>query len=129
MEQAKDITLLDLEELGRKDLPRHGIILTAYSSKHMYRMAQNLVKALKEINIPDLLNPPALHGRRDDEWIMVTCKEFMINMFLEESRLEIDLEWKWRNPVTDEAVLEFEKIAKMKNRNQLYDRFTKKESD
>lgn len=52
MEQAKDIELIDLhEECNRYDLARWGIILTGYSSRHMYRMAKNLHKALIDLEV------------------------------------------------------------------------------
>lgn len=31
-------------------------------------------------------------------------------MFVEEAREEIDLEWKWRNPPSEEEMKEFEKV-------------------
>ena len=108
MEQGKDISLVDLEELGRQDLPRWGIILTGFSSRHIHRMAQNLVKAFEDIEIPELMNPPKLYGRKDDDWILVECKDIMVHMFTEESRDEIDLEHKWRSKFTDEELQDWE---------------------
>lgn len=108
MEQAKDISLLDMEELGRKDLPKWAIILSGYSTRHLYRMGQNLKKALEETDIPDLRNPPKMYGRKDDDWILLECKDIMVHMFTEEARDDIDLEYKWKNPVSDEAVKEYE---------------------
>jgi ribosomal silencing factor RsfS len=108
MEQAKDISLVDLEELGRKDLPRWGIILTGFSSRHLHRMAQNLVRALQEIEIEELMNPPKLYGRKDDDWILVECKDIMVHMFTEESRDDIALEYKWRYKISDEEMNDWE---------------------
>jgi len=97
-----------MEELGRTDLPRWGIILTGYSSRHLYRMGKNLLKAFLEAEIPDLNNPPKLYGRKDDDWILVECKDIMVHMFTEEAREDIDLEYKWRNPVPEEEIQEIE---------------------
>jgi ribosomal silencing factor RsfS len=97
-----------MEELGRKDLPKWAIVLSGYSSRHLYRMAQNLVKALKDVEIPEILNPPKMYGRKDDEWILVECKDIMVHMFTEEAREDIDLEYKWKNPVSDEQAKEYE---------------------
>jgi hypothetical protein len=33
------------------------------------------------------------------------------------------LEWKWRNPINDEEVLEFEKIATKKHKRAIYEPF------
>lgn len=54
---------------------------------------------------------------------MVCFKEIMVHLFVEESREEIDLEWKWRNPVTDEEVLEMEKIAKKNKGKGVFEPF------
>ncbi len=56
LEQSKDIKIVDLKELGRTDLPNYGIIATTYSSRHNYRVANNLVNALKKLNIKNLIN-------------------------------------------------------------------------
>ena len=48
---AKDIVVVDLEELGKTDCPKYGLILSAYSTKHCYRIAKNLVKALEKVEI------------------------------------------------------------------------------
>lgn len=39
-------------------------------------------------------------GRKDDEWILVEFGEFDIHIMTEEERKEMDLEWKWNNPVS-----------------------------
>ena len=51
LEMGKDIVVIDLESLGRTDIPKYGIILSAYSTKHCYRIAKNLVKALEKLEI------------------------------------------------------------------------------
>ncbi len=109
MEQGKDITLVDLEELGRGDLAKWGIIMTGFSSRHLYRVAQNFTKAIKEIDIPDYISEYRIYGRKDDDWIMVESKDIMIHMFTEESGEDVALEFKWKHPVKEEEVEEFEK--------------------
>ena len=38
---------------------------------------------------------PSISGAKDDEWLMISYKEFMIHLFTEESRNEVDIEAKW----------------------------------
>ena len=120
MEHAKDVVLVDLLELGRTDLPQYGIILTAYSSRHMHRIGTSLVKCIKEIEIPDLINPPRIHGRKDDDWIMVSFKNVMIHMFTEESRQDLDLENKWKNPPQSDDEIDYDEMKKENKKPKLY---------
>lgn len=127
MEHAKDVDLFDLHELGRTDLPRWGIILTGYSSRHLFRIASGLVKCIKELEIPEQINPPRLDGRRDDDWIMVSFKNFMIHMFTEESREEVDMEGKWTSGIVTDGEEEEELPFGSKNKKRLYNRLYKGE--
>lgn len=51
-----------------------------------------------------------ISGRKDDEWLMVDFNDIAIHIFVEEAREEIDLEWKWKNPPSEQENKEFEKI-------------------
>jgi len=51
LEQGKDVTLIDLHELGRKDLSQYAIIVSTFSCRHNHSIASSLLKAVKEINI------------------------------------------------------------------------------
>ena len=84
-------------------------------------MATSLVKSVKELEVPEMVNPPAVHGRRDDDWIMVSIKNVMIHMFTEESREDIDIEAKWRaGDETDDEEAELDRIEKDSKRHKLY---------
>ncbi|EGR33263.1 hypothetical protein IMG5_057280 [Ichthyophthirius multifiliis] len=123
LEQAKDITCIDLlEECNRTDLPRYGIILSSYSCRHNYRIASNLLKAIRELDIPHLQQRSfKISGRKDDEWLLLDFGDVAVHMFVEEARDEIDLEWRWRNPPTPEEQEEFEKIQNNKFRKQFFE--------
>jgi len=120
MEQAKDVVLFDLHEYNRTDLPRWGVILTGYSSRHLYRMAQALYKSIKEVNIPGLINPPRIDGGRDDEWIMVSWKGVMVHMFTEEARIDLDLETKWTQDIEEDDSYELTMMEQLKEKRKLY---------
>lgn len=48
----------------------YSIVATGYSNRHLYSSGKSLVKALIETEY-EFSNPPRIHGRKDDEWIMV----------------------------------------------------------
>jgi hypothetical protein len=50
--------------------------------------------------------------------ILACMENIEVNLFLEESRLELNLEHKWRNPVSEEEMYEREReLAKIKKGN------------
>ena len=54
---------------------------------------------------------------------MVSWKDIAVNLFVQEARDEIDLEWKWRNPVSDEEVLKYEKMGTSKRKKGVFEPF------
>jgi len=120
MEHGKDVSLVDLLEYNRIDLPRWGIVVTGYSSRHLHRMATSLAKSIKDLQIPGLINPPRVDGRRDDEWIMVSWKDFMIHMFTEESRSDLDLENKWKSADYEDDMDQKEELEKLHKQRKVY---------
>jgi len=38
-----------------------------------------------------------LYGTKDDEWLMVGYKDFMVHLFNEDMRKEYDIESKWKH--------------------------------
>jgi len=123
LEQGKDIICVDLEkECKRYDLPRYGIILSTFSCRHNYKMASNLLKAIKSLEIPEMEGKNfKISGRKDDEWLLVDFNDIAVHMFVEEAREEIDLEWKWRNPPSEEEMKEYEKIQRHKSRKTFFE--------
>jgi len=120
MEHGKDVSLVDLLEYDRIDLPRWGIIVTGFSSRHLHRMATSLAKSIKDLQIPGLINPPRVDGRRDDEWIMVSWKDYMVHMFTEESREDLDLENKWKSPDYEDDMDQKQQLENLNKQRKLY---------
>jgi hypothetical protein len=44
------------------------MIATTYSCRHNFRVATNLVNAVKKLKIKNLVLQPRIHGRKDDDW-------------------------------------------------------------
>lgn len=64
LEQAKEIDCIDTElELGRTDLPKYIICASSFSCVHNYRIAKNLLIALKELEIKDYPRRLMIDGR------------------------------------------------------------------
>jgi ribosomal silencing factor RsfS len=78
LEQSKDISLVDLLELGRTDIGRYGIIATTFSARHNYKIAKNLLKAFQKCELPHEGSPPRIHGARDDDWFI--RKKIVLNV-------------------------------------------------
>lgn len=38
---------------------------------------------------------PSICGAKDDEWLMVFYKQYMIHLFTQDCRNEVDIEAKW----------------------------------
>ena len=54
---------------------------------------------------------------------MLEFNNIAVHIFTEESREEIDLEFKLRNKITEEAIKEFHKIALKKGRKAIFEPF------
>jgi ribosomal silencing factor RsfS len=68
IEQCKDISVVNMRELNRTDMPNHSIICTAFSEKHCFRVASNLVKAVRALELPDSVKKPEVCGGKEDDW-------------------------------------------------------------
>ncbi|CAK69542.1 unnamed protein product (macronuclear) [Paramecium tetraurelia] len=53
---------------------------------------------------------PQISGQKDDEWLMVYYKQYMIHLLTEDSRQEVDIEAKWIYQPTEEHMDEYDKL-------------------
>ena len=54
-----------------------------------------------------------MNGGKDEEWTMVSYKDYEVSLMTEEQREAMDLEWKWNNPPEES---EIDKHIEMKQR-------------
>ncbi|KAM3144292.1 hypothetical protein pb186bvf_003456 [Paramecium bursaria] len=66
------------------------------------------LKKQSMIEVP--FGKPSISGAKDDEWLMISYKEFMIHLFTEESRNEVDIEAKWMYQQDPDTEDEFQKL-------------------
>lgn len=75
------------------------IFATGRSSRHLRKMADSLLIAMKRRRIKKKLLSGALEGTRDDDWQVVDCGSFVVHFMLEDTRRALDLESHWRMKV------------------------------
>lgn len=100
----KDISVVNLKALGRTHCENYAIVCSGFSSKHLYNTAKILCQEVKKLKCPEIINIPTVHGRKDDNWVLVTVKEVQVHMIAEEYREDLDLEFRWLNPPPEEMV-------------------------
>ena len=73
----------------------YAIVATGYSNRHIYSSGKSLVKALIETEY-DYANLPRIHGRKDDEWIMVQAGPYIeVQLMTEQQSENFDIISMW----------------------------------
>ena len=54
---------------------------------------------------------------------MVSFKDIGVHLFVQESRDEVNLEWKWKHPVSEEEVYKRERISRSKRKKGAFEPF------
>lgn len=129
-EMFKDIKIFDLIELKKSQLADIGIIATGYSHRHVYKSAKTLSKEMEKLEEGILKNLPRVHGRKDDEWVMICIgTKYIIHLMTENAREDAAMEDKWldqeiwNQPVLGKEeikrkIREYENPFKFKNLNK-----------
>jgi ribosome-associated protein len=98
----RDIVVVPTHKLGLKHLKEHSILASGFASRHIYKVAKQFSVDLKALDIPDLPHPPRVHGRRDDEWLIVEIGEISVHFMVDTLRKDHDLVDLWVNPIEQE---------------------------
>ena len=99
-ELLKDIEVFDLKELGKDQMAEWGILATGFSNRHLYKAAKSFVREMEKLDEGLLKNAPKVHGRKDDEWILVCAgRAVHIHLFTENTRRDVALADKWKDQV------------------------------
>ena len=56
--------------------------------------------------------------------MLLDINDIAVHIFTEESREEIDLEWRLRNPASQESIDEFLKIASLRKKRAIFEPLT-----
>lgn len=95
----------------------YGIIASGFSGRHLYSTAKKLVQEVKANKCEAITNPIKVAGSKNDSWLLVKVKDVQVHFLLEEYRYDVDLEFRWLNPVPDELVKEKDLYTKLKRRS------------
>ncbi|KAF8822698.1 hypothetical protein IE077_003072 [Cardiosporidium cionae] len=106
-EQAGDISLIDLEECGRRDVGMYGIVATGHTIPHCRRMGRMLWRTIRDLNIPYISKIVSCIGNRNDDWVITHCGPVQIHLFTATTRELYKLEDIWLHPHESHSNEEF----------------------
>eukprot|EP00931_Biecheleriopsis_adriatica_P100364 TRINITY_DN75690_c0_g1_i1.p1 TRINITY_DN75690_c0_g1~~TRINITY_DN75690_c0_g1_i1.p1 ORF type:complete len:540 (+),score=137.83 TRINITY_DN75690_c0_g1_i1:19-1638(+) len=95
-EQAKDVSVVDLDECGRRDLGTFAVLGTGVTPRHCRRLGHIVSRATQACEVPHV--EAFCWGTRNDEWVVAHCGPIKVHLFTRETREEYKLELLWRNP-------------------------------
>ena len=88
--KGEDIIVLDLKKMT--SFTDYFIIVTANSGTHLQALAKEITKFLKK---EYRLLPAGSPGELESSWILIDYGDFIVHLFLKESREYYDLEELW----------------------------------
>ena len=112
----KDIKVVNLRELGR-NLEPYAIVCSGLSTRHCYSTAKTLVKKLKELECAELKTYPTIAGCKDDPWLAITVKQVVVHILIDSYRYDLDLEFRWLNPLPLSMKKKMNMYAKLRKKS------------
>ncbi|KAF4677530.1 hypothetical protein FOL47_000918 [Perkinsus chesapeaki] len=89
-EQALDITVVDLDLVGRRDVGMWAIIATVQSGGHGRRLGSLCTRTIEELKIPGVMT--SMNGRKADDWVIARVGEVVIHLMTKTRRERMNLE-------------------------------------
>lgn len=80
LQGGKNIVSMDIK--GNLDTIKQFVIVTGRSSRHMRKMADTIVSALKSRNLRMAPGYTGVEGDKDDDWMVVDCHDIVVNFML-----------------------------------------------
>ncbi len=96
--KASDVTVIDLE--GRGAFTEAMLVATASSVRHAQSLADGVNRLCGEKNYEYL----RMDGYVAGQWILVDCNDFVVNIFLADTRALYKLESLWSVPSSREEL-------------------------
>lgn len=90
---ATDVIVLPLKQ--PLENIRHFVIASATSTRLVRQLGETIARALKARELNHVMGSTGVEGARDDDWQLVDCHEFLVQLMLPETRKVIDLESHW----------------------------------
>eukprot|EP00930_Biecheleria_cincta_P059296 TRINITY_DN45044_c0_g1_i1.p1 TRINITY_DN45044_c0_g1~~TRINITY_DN45044_c0_g1_i1.p1 ORF type:complete len:510 (+),score=82.79 TRINITY_DN45044_c0_g1_i1:24-1532(+) len=95
-EQARDVSIVDLEECGRRDIGTFAVLGTGATPQHCRRLGHIVSRAVQACAVPHV--EAFCWGARDDEWVVAHCGPIKVHLFTRQCREDYKLELLWRSP-------------------------------
>ena len=92
---------------GRIDNVKEFIIASGSSSRHLRKMANAIVQALKSRQITKAMGYHGAEGGANDDWLLVDCYDRVVHLMLPSTRSALNLEEHWSQRTEDLPVVRF----------------------
>lgn len=80
---------------GKLDSVEDFIIVSGSSTRHIRKMSQAIVQALKSRKLTKTMGYTGAEGARDDDWLLVDCQDRVVHLMLPNTRKALKLEEHW----------------------------------
>eukprot|EP00913_Durusdinium_trenchii_P006925 g6514.t1 len=101
LEQARDVSVIDLEECDRRDVGTHAIIATGVTARHCRRLGHIMFRATEACEAPFV--QAFCYGTRQDEWVVAHCGSIKVHLLTQEAQEQYQLELLYRSLVADDG--------------------------
>ena len=71
------------------------IIATGSSARHIRKMSQAVVQALKSRDLKSAMGYTGAEGDKDDDWLLIDCDDRVVHLMLPQTRKALALEAHW----------------------------------
>ena len=101
LEDAKAENIVSIDIAGKSSLGDHMVIASGRSHRHVGAVADQLIKALKDGDVP----PMRVEGQGNADWVLIDQGDVIVHIFRPEVREFYNLEKMWLAPdVSDDTL-------------------------
>jgi ribosome-associated protein len=90
---AENVVVIPLKP--KLDSISEFVVATGRSTRHLRKMSDSIVTALKSRNLRQALGYKGAEGEKDDDWLLIDCHNVVVHLMLPGTRKAIDLEAHW----------------------------------
>jgi ribosome-associated protein len=90
---GEDVRVMDVK--GRLDTIRTFVIASGRSSRHLRKMGDSVVSALKARGLRQAPGFTGIEGDKEDDWMLVDCYNIAVNLMLPATRTALNIEDHW----------------------------------
>jgi len=90
---GEDAVVVKLKQ--RMDTITAMVFVTGRSTRHLRKMADIVVKALKARGLKQATGSTGAEGEKDDDWLLVDCYNCVVHFMLVKTRTSLELEKHW----------------------------------